>query len=144
LILKKNIRFRNKTTSGTKNVKITDDDDEQLSMPPFDNPNNPLNYPVGILFVSDPQTGEPEYCTASMINTENGNIALTAAHCLYNDDGIVYDDLMFSPGYGNGNPGPRGLIPVESMSVPTEYDEENVIPDYDYGMIRMRFNDPNG
>src|SRR6266511_2742265 len=44
--------FRNKT-SGTKKVKITadddDDDDQRLSMPPFDNPNDPSNYPVGIL-----------------------------------------------------------------------------------------------
>ena len=37
-LILKNIEFRNETTSGTKNVKITDDDDnEQLVMPPFDN-----------------------------------------------------------------------------------------------------------
>src|SRR5439155_15006676 len=42
------IEFRNKT-SGAKNVKITDDN-QQLVMPPFDNSNNPLNYPVGKLF----------------------------------------------------------------------------------------------
>ena len=143
-LILKNVGFRNKTTSGTKNVKITDyDNDQQLVMPPFDNPNNPLNYPVGRLLFSNHQTGNLGSCTASMINTENGNIGITAAHCLFNGDGIIYNDLMFSPGY-NGIPGPLGLIPVESMSVPTEYDEENVIPDYDYGMIRMRFNDPNG
>src|SRR5436853_7339957 len=51
-LILKNIEFRNKTTSGTKNVKITDDDDQQLVMPPFDNPNNSLNYPVGKLFFS--------------------------------------------------------------------------------------------
>src|SRR5438270_13911624 len=52
-LILKNIEFRNKTTSGTKNVKITDyDNDQQLVMVPFDNPNNPLNYPGGKLFVS--------------------------------------------------------------------------------------------
>src|SRR6266513_810760 len=43
LLIPENIEFRNET-SGTKNVKITDDDDNgQLVMPPFDNPNNPVN-----------------------------------------------------------------------------------------------------
>ncbi len=146
LILKKNIGFRNKTTSGTKNVKITDDDDDQqLSMPPSDNPNNPLNFPVGILLFSDPVTREEEYCTASMINTENGNIALTAAHCLFNDNGVVYNDLMFSPGYDLETPGPLGLIPVEFAAISPDFDvHADVIPAYDYGMMRMRFNDPKG
>ena len=50
-LILKNIEFRNKTTSGTKNVKITADDDKyQLVMPPFDNTNNPVNYPVGRFF----------------------------------------------------------------------------------------------
>src|SRR6266513_2155868 len=69
LLIPENIEFRNKTRSGTKNVKTTDDDDnEQLVMPPFDNTNNPVNYPVGRLFFSDPETGEEIVCTASMIN----------------------------------------------------------------------------
>src|SRR6266511_2663352 len=76
LLIPENIEFRNET-SGTKNVKITDDDDNgQLVMPPFDNPNNPVNYPVGMLFFSDPQTGDQNTCTASVINTENGNIGI--------------------------------------------------------------------
>src|SRR5207248_5135999 len=111
-LILKNIEFSNKTTNGTKNVKITDDDDQhQLVMPPFDNPNNnPSNYPVGALLFSHPQTGEPDYCTASVINTENGNIGITAAHCLFNNDGIVYDYIAFSPGYDRGINGPLGLI----------------------------------
>src|SRR6266511_603164 len=91
-LILKNIEFSNKTTSGTKNVKITKiTNDVQLVMPPFDNPNNPSNYPVGTLFFSDPQTGEASGCTASVINTKNGNIGITAAHCLFNDYGIVYN-----------------------------------------------------
>src|SRR6266511_1855354 len=79
-LILENIGFRNKTRNGTRNVKIrADDGQQQLVMPPFDNPNNPHNYPVGRLLFSEPVTGEPITCTASMINTENGNIGITAA-----------------------------------------------------------------
>ncbi|CAG8441961.1 6494_t:CDS:2, partial [Ambispora leptoticha] len=99
-LMPKNIGFRNKTRSGAKNAKImVDDDDQTLSMDPFDNPNNPLNYPIGMLFFSDPETGEPQVCTASVFNTENGNIGMTAAHCLFNDDGIQFNNIAFSPGF---------------------------------------------
>src|SRR5437660_6739396 len=138
--------FRNKTTSGTKNVKIRADNGQQrLSMPPFDNPNNPSNYPVGRLLFSDPQTGDPGACTASVINTENGNIGITAAHCLFNDNGILFSNMVFSPGYNSGTPGPLGLIPVEFITVPSEYTGDPYDdPIYDYGFMRMEFNDPSG
>src|SRR5437660_144312 len=63
-LIPKNIGFRNKITSGTKNVKITDDDDDddKLVMPPFDNPNNPSNYPVGGLFFIDTETEKTHSC----------------------------------------------------------------------------------
>src|SRR6266511_3287748 len=145
-LISKNIEFRNEITSGTKNVKITDDDDnEQLVIQPIDNPNNPVNYPVGMLFFSDPETGESQICTASMINTENGNIGITAAHCLFDENDVVYNNVMFSPGYNLGTPGPLGLIPVEFITVPSRYTGKvNSAPVYDYGFIRMNFNDPNG
>src|SRR5436305_1102554 len=118
-LMPKNIEFRNKTTSGTKNVIITADDDQhQLVMPPFDNHNDPLNYPVGILFFSKSEYEQPKICTASMINTENGNIGITAAHCLFDNNGLAYGFMSFSPGYDSGNLGPLGLIPVESVTAP--------------------------
>src|SRR6266487_1811391 len=111
-LIPENVEFRNETTSGTKNVKITDDDDDQqLSMPPFDNTNNPSNYPVGRLFFFNSQVGRQQTCTASIINTENGNIGITAAHCLFNENNIVYNDMTFSPGYDSEITGPIGLIP---------------------------------
>src|SRR6266511_1654779 len=89
-LILENIEFRNKTRNGTRNAKITADDGQrQLVMPPFDNPNNPHNYPIGRLFSTD-SAGRPGICTASMINTENGNIGITAAHCLFNNNGVVY------------------------------------------------------
>src|SRR5438105_15037047 len=100
-LIPENIEFRNETTSGTKNVT---DNDQQLVMPPLDNTNNPFNYPVGRLLFSDPKTGRAQSCTASMINTENGNIGITAAHCLFDNNGVVFNYMSFSPGYDSGIP----------------------------------------
>ena len=64
-LILKNVEFRNKTRNATKNVTITADDNDQqrLSMPPFDNPKNPSNYPVGMLFYSIPGNEDIQYCT---------------------------------------------------------------------------------
>ena len=144
-LIPKNIGFRNKTRNGIRNIKIrADNGQQQLVMPPFDNPNNRHNYPIGRLFSTD-SVGRLIACTASMINTENGNIGITAAHCLFDDDGTIFNNMMFSPGYDSGIPGPLGLIPVEFVVVPSEYDGKvDGPPVYDYGFIRMNFNDPNG
>src|SRR5439155_3975600 len=83
-------------------------------------------------------------CTASMINTENGNIGITAAHCLFDNNGVVYGNMMFSPGFDSGIKGPLGFIPVEYVVVPREYKGTFGPPVYDYGMMRMHFNDPRG
>src|SRR5207248_10599007 len=121
-LILKNIGFRNKTTSGAKNVEIrADRRRQQLVMPPLDNPNNPLNYPVGRLFYFNHQTGNPHPCTASMINTENGNIGITAAHCLFDANGVAYGHMTFSPGYDSGANGPLGTIPVEFVVAPPEF-----------------------
>src|SRR2546430_1993987 len=38
---------------------------------------------VGKFFCHDPAANKDYFCTASVIRTDNGNIGLTAAHCLY-------------------------------------------------------------
>ncbi|KAF0520949.1 serine protease [Gigaspora margarita] len=69
------------------------------------NPN--LNFPIG-RFLINLGNGSVLLCTASVINTTNGNIGLTSAHCLTKDDGTTFDlkDLSFSPGYDNQQEGP--------------------------------------
>src|SRR5437764_797162 len=57
---------------------------------------------------------------------------------------LVYNNMMFSPGYDSGIPGPLGTIPVESAAVLTEYDGNDNSPVYEYGMMKMKFNDPKG
>ncbi|RIB22587.1 hypothetical protein C2G38_2075187 [Gigaspora rosea] len=98
------------------------------------------NYPIGLILYAD---GNQEVsCTASVINTANGNIGLTAAHCLFDDNsGEPYDQkfLSFSPGYDNGTNGPLGAISVVAIAVPYVDPENN-----DYALVRFEFDDPNG
>src|SRR5205085_2898453 len=91
------------------------------------------------------ETGKEYGCTASMINTKNGNIGITAAHCLFGDNGQEYENMAFSPGYDRGANGPLGLIPVGDILAPNEYNgrNPNSVP-YDYGFMKMEYNDPRG
>ena len=53
--------------------------------------------------------GSPDCCTASVIRTDNGNIAITAAHCLYDFNTQTWNsDVYFYPGYNNGQQGKVG------------------------------------
>ncbi|KAF0508032.1 serine protease [Gigaspora margarita] len=108
-------------------------------VPPFDNEVNPNhNYPIG-LFIAD-NGSVKKICTASVINSKNGNIGLTAAHCLLDDDGNPWNlsSLSFSPGYDNGTNGPLGAIPVVDTAMPHEY---LINPNkYDYALVRFEFN----
>ncbi|RIA92904.1 hypothetical protein C1645_820101 [Glomus cerebriforme] len=54
------------------------------------------SYPTGLLFMNDPNTGQLLGCTASVINTLNGNVGITAAHCLFNSQNQSFSNIMFS------------------------------------------------
>ncbi|RIB05673.1 hypothetical protein C2G38_2219014, partial [Gigaspora rosea] len=104
------------------------------------NPN--LNFPIGRLRINL-GNGKAAHCTASVINTENGNIGLTAAHCLAKGDGTTFDlkDLSFSPGYNNQKEGPLGTINIENLAIPYTH---LVDPDVeDYALVKFAFTDPN-
>ncbi|KAF0520950.1 serine protease [Gigaspora margarita] len=104
------------------------------------NPN--LNFPIG-RFLINLGNGSVLQCTASVINTTNGNIGLTSAHCLTKDDGTTFDlkDLSFSPGYDNQQEGPLGTINIENLAVPYTH---LVDPDVkDYALVKFAFTDPN-
>ncbi|CAG8831436.1 33929_t:CDS:2, partial [Gigaspora margarita] len=77
------------------------------------------NYPIGHFLI---RTGSKEYgCTASVINTSNGNIGLTAAHCFYDpNSGVPFNlsFLSFSPGNDNGTNGPIGTIAIKGVAIP--------------------------
>ncbi|RIB21697.1 hypothetical protein C2G38_2140538 [Gigaspora rosea] len=104
------------------------------------NPN--INFPIGLLII-DIDNDTEQTCTASVINTENGNIGLTSAHCLINDNGTTFDpkDISFSPGYDNQE-GPLGTVNVEDFAIPSLHFLEPLIEDY--ALVKFAFTDPNG
>ncbi|RIB04362.1 hypothetical protein C2G38_2222588, partial [Gigaspora rosea] len=79
-----------------------------------------------------------------VINTDNGNIGLIAAHCLVDEDGNQYNlsYLAFSPGYDNGIWGPLGLIRIVNTALPFTH----LVNPYeaDYALARFAFRDPHG
>ncbi|RHZ74854.1 hypothetical protein Glove_219g145 [Diversispora epigaea] len=99
-------------------------------------------FPIGLLFMS--KNNVPYTCTASVIHTENGNIEVTAAHCLYDHDTRTYfDNIVFYPGYDDGpRPGPFYQIPAAHLVVTDQFLNNNS-DEFDWGIIRFDF-DING
>ncbi|CAG8653615.1 13535_t:CDS:1 [Gigaspora rosea] len=98
------------------------------------------NFPIGLFLIDNEEIHvEDNICTASVINTANGNIGLTAAHCLFDIDGIPIDlDLLsFSPGYDNGDDGPLGAIPIEATAIPFVHMVD--LETKDYALVRFNF-----
>ncbi|CAG8767523.1 6528_t:CDS:1, partial [Gigaspora rosea] len=95
------------------------------------------NYPIGLLLTGNASIEDS--CTASVINTSNGNIGLTAAHCLLDDEGNPWDlsFLSFSPGYDNQSNGTLGAIPVVATEMPPFLANRHK---YDYALVRFEFN----
>jgi V8-like Glu-specific endopeptidase len=54
---------------------------------------------VGALFTSTSGKLDNHFCTASVVNSPAGDLAITAAHCMANVSGTI----MFAPGYHNGD-----------------------------------------
>ncbi|CAI2176059.1 583_t:CDS:1 [Funneliformis geosporum] len=147
----KNIGLR--TRSGDKTIKNTTDSSKVTkSMQPLErkydantkvanveaNVDQVNNIPIGRLFMS--KNGVDYSCTASVINTNDGNIGFSAAHCLYHQNTSSYfDNVMFSPGYDNDQDGPIGRVPIAKMAVPLRFinnDDDTA----DYGMMLFNFN----
>ncbi|CAG8722992.1 5928_t:CDS:1, partial [Funneliformis caledonium] len=146
----KNVGFR--TRSGVKTIKNTTDSSKYMnSMQPFERKydvntrvaneghvDQVKSIAIGLLFMS--KDGEDYTCTASVINTNDGNIGLTAAHCLFHHDtNSFFDNIIFSPGYDNGQPGPLGNIPIAKVVITNEFlhNDDN---EFDWGMMLFNFN----
>ncbi|RGB24406.1 hypothetical protein C1646_676398 [Rhizophagus diaphanus] len=89
--------------------------------------------PYGKLFFHNTGDGKNYACTASVIRTDNGNIGLTAAHCIYNQNNNWSSNMVFCPGFQNGE------CPV---SIPVKGGTVEVVNNkyyYDYGMIKFNY-----
>jgi hypothetical protein len=67
---------------------------------------------VGALFTSRNGKLGSHFCTASVVNSPHGDLAVTAAHCMTNVSGAV----VFIPGYDAGK-APYGTWPVTKVYV---------------------------
>lgn len=89
---------------------------------------------VGALFSAADGSvqGQGHYCTGSVVNSPQGDIVLTAAHCVYDTNG-AYTDLAFVPGYHDGQD-PYGVWTPADVVVPPQWaaDED---PDYDIAFL---------
>jgi V8-like Glu-specific endopeptidase len=66
---------------------------------------------VGALFTSTKGKLNNHFCTASVVNSPSGDLAITAAHCMANVSGTI----MFVPGYHSGD------VPYGSWQVAKVY-----------------------
>ncbi|CAB4415819.1 unnamed protein product [Rhizophagus irregularis] len=115
----------NKTNYRTKRDQLPVKESNITSYNPY--------VPYGKLFFHNTGDGKNYFCTASVIRTENGNIGLTAAHCIYNGNGSWSSNMVFCPGYENGQ------CPV---SIPVKGGSVEVVDGhyyYDYGMIKFNY-----
>ncbi|GAA2227515.1 hypothetical protein GCM10010430_03790 [Kitasatospora cystarginea] len=75
---------------------------------------NPLNAQVGAVFTHNAEGDH--FCTASVVDSAGQNLIVTAAHCVYDPTTGQRSDLVFVPGYRNGE-APNGVWPLVSITV---------------------------
>ncbi len=90
---------------------------------------------VGALFtVSDGRLGS-HFCTASVVNSPEGNLILTAAHCMAGYSEASPPGIAFVPGYADGTT-PAGIWPVTRVFVDSAW-AGNANPDDDFAFLTV-------
>ncbi|MFG2821165.1 trypsin-like serine peptidase [Kitasatospora sp. NPDC048365] len=74
----------------------------------------PLNSLVGAVFTNGPDGDH--FCTASVVDSPGQNLIVTAAHCVWTPRGAARTDLVFVPGYRDGET-PHGVWPLGTVTV---------------------------
>ncbi|GAA2137006.1 hypothetical protein GCM10009760_16970 [Kitasatospora kazusensis] len=69
------------------------------------------------------------FCTASVVDSAGQNLIITAAHCVYDPVAGQRSDVVFIPGYRNGET-PSGVWPLVSVTVDQSW-KDNGNPDLD-------------
>jgi hypothetical protein len=92
---------------------------------------------VGALFTETNGTLGTHFCTASVVNSAAGDLALTAAHCVSGLTGTI----VFVPGYTNGQT-PYGVWPVTKVYTDSAWDSTQN-PNDDVAFLQLA-NAPDG
>lgn len=74
--------------------------------------------------------GGKHFCSASVVHSGDGDLVLTAAHCVGNTDG-----LSFAPGYHDGV-APYGMWPVTKVAVADGW-TASADPDLDFAFLTV-------
>jgi V8-like Glu-specific endopeptidase len=86
---------------------------------------------VGALFTMDSGRLGTHFCTASVVHSTRGDLAITAAHCVSDDPGQV----VFVPGYANGTE-PYGIWQVTRVYTDQAW-QSTQDPDDDVAFLRL-------
>jgi V8-like Glu-specific endopeptidase len=90
---------------------------------------------VGALFtVSDGRLGS-HFCTASVVDSPEGNLIITAAHCMAGYSEASPSGIAFVPGYADGTT-PAGIWPVTRIFVDSAW-AANANPDDDFAFLTV-------
>lgn len=76
--------------------------------------------------------GQGHYCTGSVVNSPEGDVIVTAAHCVYDSSG-VYTDIAFVPGYHDGQD-PYGVWIPSAVVVSPQW-ASGSDPNYDVAFV---------
>jgi V8-like Glu-specific endopeptidase len=86
---------------------------------------------VGALFTETGGKLSAHFCTASVVNSAAGDLALTAAHCVYDRTGT----MAFVPGYASGKI-PYGVWQVTRVYTDSAWDSAKD-PDHDVAFLKL-------
>jgi V8-like Glu-specific endopeptidase len=86
---------------------------------------------VGALFTESNGKLGAHFCTASVVDSAAGDLAVTAAHCVVGKSGA----MVFVPDYANGKT-PYGIWPVTKVYTDSAWDASQD-PDHDVAFLRL-------
>ncbi|BFV59421.1 trypsin-like peptidase domain-containing protein [Kitasatospora sp. CMC57] len=96
-------------------------------------PSSPTGDRIGTLFVGGEHGSRA--CTASVVDSPRRNLLVTAAHCVQHPLFGRLDDLVFAPGYRNGQL-PYGSWRVSQVVVDQRW-TERADPEYDVAFLTV-------
>jgi V8-like Glu-specific endopeptidase len=86
---------------------------------------------VGALFTESNGKLGAHFCTASVVDSKAGDLAVTAAHCVYGKN----EAMVFVPDYANGKT-PYGIWPVTKVYTNSAWDASQD-PNHDVAFLRL-------
>ncbi|MFI0978586.1 trypsin-like serine peptidase [Streptomyces sp. NPDC021093] len=94
-----------------------------------------IDYPPFIGVLVD---GDEHWCTASVVDSPKGNVVVTAAHCVYEEEGTAARKISFAPGFAGQGKGkqPYGAWQIRSVQVDDRWQEQEDDP-YDFAFLTL-------